>query len=457
MIARVAIGAVARRRLAALAVMAVAAGAACRDGATPPTAAPPVDHPAAPPAGTTPNQFYARGTPTFIRGTLGHDRADRDIAGQIEQVRPLFPGAPVVDDIAIDVAAGPAAWPPRPVLYGGPHAHHLVAALGRALPLTLERGRLVLGGVSFEGDDIRLIAVIPARARDAAGPGHPEFLLHAGTGDPGIAEINAIRHGGDPILVADGFGPLATGTWRADGDGGLTAVLSPRRPRIAWRPVDRTAPVAGGGRAARVRVLFPAQLAPAPDEAANVAACARGAAAAATRLDLADPPPLSIYLYPDRRSKQSLTGDAGDGHAVPAAGALHVVAGPGLEPLVAHEATHVVAHASWGPAGSALLGEGLAVWVSGQYGGVSLADWRARLGGAPRLADLLGPGFRRLPEPQTYPVAGLLVQAAIDRVGLAAVRDHLYGATAGEWDRACARAGTSPRELEEALARAIAP
>jgi hypothetical protein len=153
-----------------------------------------------------------------------------------------------------------------------------------------------------------------------------------------------------------------------------------------------------------------------------------------------------------------LTGNEGDGHAVPMARTLHVLRNDpsGLERLLAHEATHVLAYEGWGPAGTVLLGEGLAVHVSGQYGGTTLDEWALRLDATPSITELLGPSFRKRPEAETYPVAGLLVGAAIEQVGIDRVRAHLYGATAQGWAEACERAGTSADALAEALATAVA-
>ena len=137
--------------------------------------------------------------------------------------------------------------------------------------------------------------------------------------------------------------------------------------------------------------------------------------------------------------------------------AVHVVrsdssANGGLERALAHEGTHVLTYEAWGAAGTPLLGEGIAVWASGTYGGVPLEAWPGRLSGEmPPLADLLGAQFRRLPEPAAYPLAGLLVDVAVKKVGVAGVRDHLYGATASTWAEACRAAGTSAPELEQAL------
>src|SRR5690606_3298641 len=162
----------------------------------------------------------------------------------------------------------------------------LLAALAPSLPFAMTRGRIVTGGQPRAGDGTRHMTAVPPRAgaqagpgspadllhggprhagvgggnggraggeplglADAvgpqAGPGNPAFLLYAGTGAPGVVEINAVRHGGDPILVADTFGPLATGRWHR-GERGVTAVLSPLKPRIEWRAVERRLEARGG-------------------------------------------------------------------------------------------------------------------------------------------------------------------------------------------------------------------
>ncbi len=154
----------------------------------------------------------------------------------------------------------------------------------------------------------------------------------------------------------------------------------------------------------------------------------------------------------------SLTGRAGDGWAVPSSRALHVlaVAPRALEALVAHEATHVLGYFAWGPVRTPLLGEGLAVWAAGGYGGVSLDDWKRRFPTPPAVATLLGPEFLRMPEAEKYPPAGVLVETAIKLVGAAAVREQLLPANAASWDDACRAAGTTAEALEQAYLRAFA-
>jgi hypothetical protein len=390
------------------------------------------------PTNTTINEFFARGTPTFVLGTAGDPRSDRAIAGQVELVRGLFfTTATVVNDGAIDIDAGPSAWPNNPVVYGGPQVNSLIAAL--ELPFELGPGRLRIGDRALEGDGYQLIAVVPA------GPRNPEFLLYAGTGTPGIAEINAVPHGPEPLLIIDAFGRLASGRWVEQ-----ELELGDWAPRIEWRSHEL----------ARARISFPKQLEPDADELEIVDAVSRGIATAIDRLGVGGPLSVDVYVYPDLRSKQSLTGSPSDGHATPMARALHLLRfdptpGGALEQLVVHEATHLLTHERWGPAGTPLLGEGVAVYIAGQYGGVALEQWAERLEAAPPITELLGPGFRSRPEAEVYPIAGLLVAAAVELVGIEQVREHLYGATAPTWADACERAGASADAIERALAHKL--
>jgi len=407
-------------------------------------------------APASPNDFFKRGTPTFVVGTAGDDRADRAIKAQAALIRDLmFPAAKIIDDSAVDVAKGPAAWPANPILYGGPHVNHVLAKLSASLPFRIERGKLTVGDQVFEGNEHRLITLVPARAAAKDGPGYPEFLLYAGTGSPGIAEINAVRHGAEPILIADSFGRLLAGSWQKQGDGTVTAAFTqPRARRIAWRTVDAELKANPPAKSLVIHVRFPQQLPAAKDEEQVIQACLRGLKRAADKLGEVGTADLSIYVYPDLGSIASLTGQRGDGHAVVEARVLHVVrfdpvAGGGFENLLAHEGTHVIGYDTWGEAGTSLLGEGLAVWVSGAYGGVSLSDWKRRVQQpVPPIADLLGKSFRQMPENQSYPLAGILVEAAVEKLGVAKVRQHLYGATASTWEAACKEAGTTPDEIE---------
>jgi hypothetical protein len=394
-----------------------------------------------------PNDFFASGPPTFVIGTAGDDRADQGIAAQAGVIRDLlFPKAPVVKDVEVDASKGRAGWPERPIVYGGPHVNALLARVEPSLPFRLAAGRLEIGGSTFEGTEYRLIALVPEAAE------HPAFLLYAGTGTPGVAEINGIQHGAQGVLVADRFGPLVTGEWSRDEKGAATVALGTRSQRIEWRTARR----------GDVDVHRPGMIPVAAEaEAAQDAAILRGVARSVAALKVEAREGIGFYVYPDARSKASLTSSSADGHADCASRTLHVRvadASPGgpLENLIAHEATHVIAYDVWGAAGTPFLAEGLAVWASGKYQGVALADWRPRLPATlPTLAQLLGPTFRSTPEPVTYPVAGLFVGAVVEAVGLSAFRDHVYAATSRTWADAAKAAGTTSEALDQRYLAAL--
>jgi hypothetical protein len=228
----------------------------------------------------------------------------------------------------------------------------VIATLAPDLPFSITAGKLSIGDLVFEGDDLALMTVVPARAGEH---GYPELLLYAGTGTPGTDEINSstVTRADAPIVIADAFGPLVTGSWIIDPDGTRRAQLGPRNRRVGWRDIIKD--VAG------VVVTF--QFFDKSSPTANATAIertARGITTVVDKLAITGPLAMTVYVHPDRRSKQSLTGNGGDGHAVAFARTLHVLDGNGLESLVAHEATHVIITQAWGPAGSPLFGEGRA-------------------------------------------------------------------------------------------------
>ncbi len=386
---------------------------------------------------TTPNEFLARGLPTFVAGTAGDDASDLKIRAQIDLIRGmLFQKSKVILDTDIDLTRGIEGWPANPVLYGGLHVNSVVAALADRLPFSMAAGKLTLGNVEFTGPEYRLITVIPGAPGAEQTPAFPPFLLYAGTGTPGIAEINAIRHGAQSWLLADRFGVLQVGAWADPTDLGSIR----RGFRVPWR---------GTGVVQRPRVIPESDI-----EAAQDRAIQRGLTKAMERIAPDQKWKVQVHLYPDRRSKQSLTGNLGYGHADITSSTLHVLptdpreSGP-LENLVAHEATHVIAYHLWGPPGTPLFAEGLAVWVADSYGGATLAEWERKLSASRKsVAELLGPMFRRLPENDTYPVAGILVGALIEKIGIEKFRKHLYPATPETWKDACQAAGIAPDRIE---------
>ncbi len=279
-------------------------------------------------------------------------------------------------------------------------------------------------------------------------------MLYAGTGMPGVAEINAGFSRSDApiiiIIIIDAFGPLITGTWQIGPDGVATAQLGKPERRVAWRESKRT--IKGA------TVTFKLFEATADRDAPMIDQAAAGIATALDNLAPARterPVSFTVVIHPDKRSKATLTGNAGDGHAVGFANTLHVFAHEGLACLVTHEATHSILLLNWPPAGSSLLGEGIAVWTTGGYAGQPLGSFKGKVKPRPIKELLASKTFRSLPEPETYPIGGTLLDAAIAKVGLVKVRDHLYSATAETWDDACKAAGTTAAELDAAVAAAL--
>lgn len=391
-------------------------------------------------------ELLRRGTPTFVLGTGGGVRSERAVRAQVDFVRDLlFPNAHLLADTALDVTAGPEVWPEVAVLYGGEHLNAALRALGPGLPLRVQRGRVEVAGERFEGEEFRVVALLPAEGPRAGAPAHPAFALYAGAGDPGIEEINALADRGMGFVVGDRFGALAWGRFVQEKGGLWRGEVVGRAERPRWRVVEVKRP-----RVAReLRVRFLADSEGSQDEHAVASACARGVARALARLGL---PPSEVslpevHVYPSREAKRSLTGNGGDGHSDSISATLHLLAvdpaeGGVLEGLVAHEATHVIVARAVGTPGTAALGEGLAVWVAGEYGGRSLQSWASRrFRRAPQLADFLGLGFRRTPERESYPLAGLLVGRLVDEIGIERLLAELYPATRERMPDACERAG----------------
>ncbi len=432
-----------------------ASSAALSSSASAPAAAPV----GRPPGPSTPNEFYAAGTPTFIVGTAGDERSDRAIRTHVEWIRAtFFPTAQIVDDRSIDLTKGLEAWPKNPVLYGGPHVNSVLAAISSQLPFSMKAGELTIGLDEMDDEgELALITVVPARGPTIAGPGYPAFLLYAGTGTPGIEEINAIGGSAEALFVADAFGQFIIGDW-VQGPDRITKprfkiahereALEHDGPKPVTATLEGAAPAPKGKSATVTMMSFAgnleAELAPQKE------AIMRGLGTAVKKLGVFEPTPLTVYLYPTSEKKKKMTRNGGDGHAVPFARTLHVVAvePKALERLVAHEGTHVIAAKAWGPAGSGLWGEGLAVWVAGGYQGVSLDEWKTKMTKKSSVETLLGKAFLSMPEQEKYPQAGLFAAAAIKEVGIEKVRDHLYGANVLSWAEACKRAGTTPEKLQ---------
>jgi hypothetical protein len=398
-------------------------------------------------AATTVKAFFEKEGPVaFIVGTAGDDRVDRAIAAQANLVRANFPGASLMTDE--EVAA--KGWPDKPVVYGGPQNNRLMARV--KLPFELSATKLVVGGETFTGESHQIMTVVPK------GKAHPAFVFYGGTGPSGVAEINAVDHVGEELVVADGFGRLLAGRWKMK-DGAVAAELGERNMRIDWSARSETLEGFGGAHSVEVRFLVPKDRPPPEDLDAIIDAAKRGLATVVGKLEIDEPVAMSFYLYPDGALKKELTGNGGDGHAHQAGNALHVIAKGDIEGLVAHEATHVLAPHAWGPVSSPMMGEGIAVWAAGVYAGKSLEQLRPEIAkvGRSKIAVLMAPrAFRSIPEKYAYPIAGLLFDALVKTVGSEKIRAHLLGATPATWAEACQQAGTTPDGVEKAFADYLA-
>lgn len=400
------------------------------------------------------SEFLRAGTPTFVLGTRGDDAADRAIRAQVHFVQEvLFPKADLVDDASLSVADGPSGWPDRPVLYGGAHLNEALAIAADCLPFAVGDGVIEIAGERYEGDEFRLIALVPASAQREDCPGTPQFALYAGAGTPGITEINATPDEGYGWLVADRFGLRDAGGWTTGEDGLRRAECTHRALRKPWRTRRVSA-----GEGSRPEVLV-ARLESVPSAAIEQdedRAILRGVRRARGKLGIEDADPITVHVYPDAETKSRIT-RGGDGHADPASRTLHVRAfsaeeGGALERLIAHEATHVLANEAFGPPGSALWGEGLAVWVAGGYGGRPLLELRRDpprvLAGVERLS---GSTFRVTPERKSYPIAGLLVDDLVHEYGLDAFLEHLWPAGPDALERGCEALGITVERLDTLL------
>lgn len=134
--------------------------------------------------------------------------------------------------------------------------------------------------------------------------------------------------------------------------------------------------------------------------------------------------PIQTYLYTTRASKEQWTGDAGNAFANDLNYEVHALYGEGVYAVGAHEDVHVIAWHQIGEANSALLGEGLAVWVDGWWNGAPLEDWATEYldsGEIPSL-DVLIDNFWSESTLVTYPLAGHFVGWLVQEWGLDATK-----------------------------------
>jgi hypothetical protein len=125
-----------------------------------------------------------------------------------------------------------------------------------------------------------------------------------------------------------------------------------------------------------------------------------------------------FWKYPDLDAKEEYTGTRGN--AIVIGGEVHSIWATDR-----HEVVHVLAPA-WGDP-PALLGEGLAVYISGAWQGQPVRAAAAAVRAPPLGAILETGAFRALPDEVSYPVAGAFVEWIVAAHGKEALR-RLYGA-----------------------------
>jgi len=146
--------------------------------------------------------------------------------------------------------------------------------------------------------------------------------------------------------------------------------------------------------------------------------------------------PIQYYKYPDNETKGALTGRPGNAHAVPERLEVHTI-----HARDNHEVVHVLMHAV-NPEPNVLLGEGLAVGISGKWQGAPLDEYVRKMRAEGRYVPLReiaeGKAFRALDDHVTYPESGGFAKYLLETFGVEAVK-KVYAET---------RAGDSADEVE---------
>ena len=128
-------------------------------------------------------------------------------------------------------------------------------------------------------------------------------------------------------------------------------------------------------------------------------------ARAMTALGIGTAPRITYYRYADTTQKERWTGRAGNGHTQGTT--IHTIWN-----VETHEMVHVLTQ-SWGDPDTAIFGEGIAVYVDGQWQGRPIDDYAKELlaaGKVPPLRSLADINdFRAQDDLMTYAVAGSFV------------------------------------------------
>jgi hypothetical protein len=132
------------------------------------------------------------------------------------------------------------------------------------------------------------------------------------------------------------------------------------------------------------------------------------------------------YLWSDRATKAKFTGDSGNGESID--NVVHAIYNDEVSALGPHEYVHAIANARLPSSSDALLMEGLAVMIQGQWQGQSLDDAVAALHAQGKLVGLKQlASFRSIDDNISYPIAGHFVRFLVTRFGIDKIK-ALYGA-----------------------------
>ena len=165
--------------------------------------------------------------------------------------------------------------------------------------------------------------------------------------------------------------------------------------------------------------------------------------------------PIQTFYYPDSETKERVTGDPGNAHSNPLNYEVHAIYSDQLQATGPHEDVHVVAWHQIGEAGGELLGEGLAVHVTGPWWGQtleSIASAHKASGTLPYLETLIS-DFWSVNQQVSYPISGHFVRYLLQTHGLDTVK-ALYTAT--DLDQAFqAELGMSTYAVQQAWVQSI--
>ena len=330
----------------------------------------------------------------------------------------------------------------------------LLAELDGLLPARFEDDRFTFGGYRYEepGNGVALIAPNPYDADHYV-------LVYAGNSFEGLYSLFTVSTGGTDYVTTRGRGTVQQSGSFCHDTWGWVGGRWDEDLRADWE--EWTATLEPLAYAEGSEILVEYRFQPGSEAAdAVVDLLAVRADDYHHVLDTMELTPLDApivsYLYPDNATKGEITGNEGNAHANDLNYEVHEVWGDGVYASTGHEDVHVIAWYRIGPAGSALLGEGLAVGMGGQWWGEPLDVWADTYdasGEIPPLRDLID-NFWANEDGITYPLAGHFTLFLLDTWGPDTVK-AIY--VAEDLDAAfAAELGQTVDEVEAAWRASIA-